>query len=291
MIKSSLLLLPDGIQTLEDALYEIAPNNWSLTVNSNNGNGKIEGYFDSVEDANEAILYLESIWGDSFNEEFTHENFVDQDWTEAYKIHFKPWSYDIVHWVPEWEKEDYYVPAGHRALYLDPGMAFGTGNHETTRLCLKSMIQICKFHQINDFIDIGCGSGILSLSANLLGIKKIKGIDFDPDAIKVSNDNAKLNSINGDICFQVQSIEQVGTEDKFDLVMANIQADILMQNSHLLLQQVRLGGYLVLSGILEKEIDQVEGHFSTYLQAKESNYKFHTKVMGEWALLQISPKS
>jgi ribosomal protein L11 methyltransferase len=288
VIKTSLPLLPDRIQALEDALYEIAPNNWSLTVNSNDGNGKIEGYFDSVEDANQAILYLESIWGESFDKEFNHEDFVDKDWTEAYKIHFKPWSHGIIHWVPEWEKENYSIPSGHRALYLDPGMAFGTGNHETTRLCLKSMIQICKSHQVKDFIDIGCGSGILSLSANLLGIKKLKAIDFDPDAIKVAKDNAKLNSVGGDICFQVQSVEQHGTEDVFDLVVANIQADILMQNSRRLIQQVRTGGFLVLSGILEKEIGLVKEHFISHLQAKQTNYNSHTSIMGEWALLQIN---
>ena len=125
-------------------LYELAPNNWCLTVNSDDGHGKIEGFFSSIDDAQEAISELEFIWENTFDEEFHHEEFEDTDWTEAYKLHFKPWSNDTIHWVPEWEKETYPVPPGHHALYLDPGMAFGTGNHETTRLCLESLISISK---------------------------------------------------------------------------------------------------------------------------------------------------
>ena len=288
MIKSSLPLIPDCIRTLEDALYEIAPNNWSLTVNSDDGHGKIEGFFNSIEVAKQAISELESIWGNTFDGEFQHEDFKEEDWTEAYKIHFKPWSHGTIHWVPEWEKESFPIPSGHHALYLDPGMAFGTGNHETTRLCLESMIGICESKQVKDCLDIGCGSGILSLSACLLGVEKVRAIDFDPDAIKVSKDNAKRNSVEGDVDFQVQSVEELEGKEAFDLVVANIQADILMQNSLTLLRQTKSDGVLVLSGILEKEIDLVKAHFSDLLRTEGINFNCQNRVQGEWSSLQLN---
>jgi ribosomal protein L11 methyltransferase len=288
VIKASLSLIPDCIRTLEDALYEIAPNNWSLTADQNDGHGKLEGFFNSKDEATQSIWDLESIWENNLKEAFQFEELEDKDWKEAYKSHFKSWSHGVIHWVPEWEKKSFRIPSGHHALYLDPGMAFGTGNHETTRLCLESMISIFESKQVKDCIDIGCGSGILSLSANLLGINKVRAIDFDPDAIKVAKDNARRNSIKGDIDFQVQSVEELGSEEVFDLVVANIQADIIMQNGHTLIRQVRPNGVLALSGILAKEIDLVEAHFNGLLQAEGFNFHAQKRVLGEWSLLQLN---
>ena len=288
MIKSTLPLLPGCISTLEDALYEIAPNNWSLTVNSDDGHGKIEGYFNSINDAQEAISHLESIWENTFDEEFHHEEFEDRDWTEAYKLHFKPWSHDIIHWVPEWEKETYFLPSGHQALYLDPGMAFGTGNHETTRLCLESLIHICKLSDPLDLMDIGCGSGILSLSASLLGIENVKGVDNDPDCIKVSKDNLDANDISADVTFETLPLESLSGSEPVDVVLANIQADVLIANSSILLKLVRKEGYLVLSGILSKELKTVEEHFINVLREVSRPFQTSIRYLGEWSLLQIN---
>ena len=89
-------------------------------MNSDDGHGKIEGFFSSIDEAQEAISELESIWENTFDEQFHHEEFEEMDWAEAYKLHFKPWSNDTIHWVPEWEKETYRIPPGHHALFLDP---------------------------------------------------------------------------------------------------------------------------------------------------------------------------
>jgi len=287
VIKSTLPLLPGCIRSLEDALYEIAPNNWSLTVNSDDGHGKIEGFFSSIDDAQEAISELESIWENTFNEEFHHEELEDMDWAEAYKLHFKPWSNDTIHWVPEWEKETYPVPPGHHALYLDPGMAFGTGNHETTRLCLESLISISKLSLPLDLIDVGCGSGILSLSASLLGIENVIGVDNDADCIKVSRDNLNANNISAGVTFENLPLENLSGSEPVDVVLANIQADILMANACVLHKLVRNEGYLVLSGILSKELKAVEEHFLRILNEDSCLYETTTRNMGEWSLLQI----
>ena len=291
MIKASHPIEPDAVENLEDALYELAPSNWSLIVSQKNGTGDLEGFFDSEKDARLAIEELESILGQAFVKPFRLDVLADRDWKESYKAHFKAWSRGTIHWVPEWERKSYEIPDGHHALYVDPGMAFGTGNHETTRLCLESMISICEGKKFDDCIDLGCGSGILSLSAFLLGIEKIKAIDFDPDAIKVAHDNAALNHMTGIVDFKAQRLETLDEDQDYDLVLANIQADVLMQNAERLLGLVRKGGSLILSGILTDEMKFVEDCFLNLLQMEEKYFEIDKKSLGEWSLLQLMLKA
>ncbi|MDC0156342.1 50S ribosomal protein L11 methyltransferase [Verrucomicrobia bacterium] len=291
MIKASHPIEPDAVENLEDALYELAPSNWSLIVSQKDGTGDLEGFFDSEKDARLALEELESILGQAFEKPFRLDELADRDWKESYKAHFKAWSRGTIHWVPEWKRESYEIPEGHHALYVDPGMAFGTGNHETTRLCLESMISICEGKKFDDCIDLGCGSGILSLSAFLLGIEKIKAIDFDPDAIKVAHDNAALNQMNGIVDFKAQRLETLDEDQDYDLVLANIQADVLMQNAERLLGLVRKGGSLVLSGILTDEMKFVEDCFLNLLQMEEKYFEIDKKSLGEWSLLQLMLKA
>ena len=110
-------------------------------------------------------------------------------------------------------------------------------------------------------MDVGCGSGILSLSASLLGIENIKGVDNDPDCIKVSKDNLNANNISAGVTFETLPLENLSGSEPVDVVVANIQADILMANACILHKLVRNEGYLVLSGILSKELKTVEEHF------------------------------
>ena len=287
MIKASHPIERDYVEPLEDAHYELAPSNWTLIVSHLDGSGDLEGFFDSENDALLAQQALEFLLGKEFENPFKLVQLKDKDWKESYKTHFKAWSRGIIHWVPEWERESYEVPCGHHALYVDPGMAFGTGNHETTRLCLESMIDICERKQVKDCLDVGCGSGILSLSASLLGIEKVRGIDSDPDAIKVATDNLNLNSVPVVAGFHIEALENLGVNEHFDLVVANIQADVLMQNSESLIQLVRKDGFLVLSGILTDEMDLVEDCFLNLLHRKQKLFETDKKILGEWSLMQL----
>ena len=287
MIKACQPIERDYVETLEDALYELAPSNWTLIVSQMDGSGDLEGFFDSENDALRAQQALEFLLGKEFENPFKLVQLKDKDWKESYKTHFKAWSRGTIHWVPEWERESHEIPFGHHALYVDPGMAFGTGNHETTRLCLESMISVCERKQVKDCLDIGCGSGILSLSASLLGIEKVRGIDSDPDAIKVATDNLNLNSVPVEAGFYIESLENLGVNEHFDLVVANIQADVLMQNSETLIQLVRKDGFLVLSGILTDEMDLVEDCFLNLLHRKHKSFETDKETLGEWSLLQL----
>ena len=121
MIKASHPIEPYAVENLEDALYELAPSNWSLIVSQKDGTGDLEGFFDSEKDARLALEKLESILGQAFEKPFRLQELEDRDWKESYKAHFKAWSRGTIHWVPEWERKSYEIPDGHHALYIDPG--------------------------------------------------------------------------------------------------------------------------------------------------------------------------
>ena len=112
------------------------------------------------------------------------------------------WRFGRLHWVPIWEREAFRLPPGDAVLWLDPGLAFGTGNHETTRLCVERLVALAERREKAGeakagarVIDAGCGSGILALSAALLGFRDVRGFDNDPEAVRVSGENAALNGL------------------------------------------------------------------------------------------------
>lgn len=231
---------------------------------------------------------------------------ADEDWKEAYKLHFHPWTSRGLHWVPEWRRHDYPVPTGDRALYLDPGMAFGTGNHETTRLCAERLLDVradraAELPRLR-VIDAGCGSGILALSAALMGYGEVWAFDHDPEAIAVSHENAARNGLGRPVvedpvtglAIRDGALEfaQAGLEDGLaghtgDVVVANIFADVLMVYAGELLVAVAPGGTLVLSGILAKELERVRAYFEARLPAAWGAPAVWAEgvVLGEWSSL------
>jgi ribosomal protein L11 methyltransferase len=202
------------------------------------------------------------------------------DWRDSYKAHFKPWQFGRLHWVPVWEREKFRLPSGDAVLWLDPGLAFGTGNHETTRLCVERLVAWTEEHGVaGRVIDAGCGSGILALSAALLGFRDIVGFDNDPEAVRVSEENAVLNGLTGRVGFFVGDLTS-GLEGRVgDVVLANIQADVLMKFAPQLVHAVAPGGTLVLSGILAQENAAVR----TTFEALAPNWAVNARIMGEWS--------
>ncbi|HEY4302008.1 MAG TPA: 50S ribosomal protein L11 methyltransferase [Candidatus Didemnitutus sp.] len=208
----------------------------------------------------------------------------DADWKESYKLHFKPQHFGRLHWVPVWERPSYAVPHGDVVLWLDPGMAFGTGNHETTRLCGERLAEFARDRgTTGSVVDAGCGSGILALSAARLGFVDVCGFDLDPVAIGVSQENAAQNGLDGTVRFEVGDLVSGLEGRQGDLVMANIQADVLMRFADGLVRAVRPGGQLVLSGILATELETVRTAFSTVA----CGARMESRVLGEWSDLVI----
>ena len=131
-------------------------------------------------------------------------------------------------------------------------MAFGTGNHDTTKFCLQNLIDI-KQPENKNLLDLGCGSGIISITASKLGFKEVVGIDNDEDATRISRDNACLNQISKGVEFLNHALQEMPLGYKYDVVIANIQADILCQNSTIITALLKSKFTLIISGILLKE--------------------------------------
>jgi len=258
-------------EALEAHFCEEYQQCWMLNEDWRTGEQELVGYFETPEAAATEFAALQGVFAELPALPPAVE-LADQDWKEAYKLHFKPWSDRGLHFVPLWEKENYVVPAGEAVIYLDPGMAFGTGNHETTRLCLRRLLDAreawlgadgqlslerdgrCVTRSV---LDAGCGSGILAIGAAKLGFHPIHGFDNDPDSVVISGDNARLCEVDGQVSWQWAGLDE-GLEGRTaDLVMANILANVLLQYQAPLLQAVESGGWLVLSGILAKEVEDV----------------------------------
>lgn len=276
-------LAPD----LDALLNESEASDWMLMEDPIAGSSILVGYFESRERAahawselvDQVEAFLES--GDPvFN------LLADRDWKESYKEHFTAWRSGPVHWVPIWERASYELPPGDVAIWLDPGMAFGTGNHETTRLCLERMTDLLaekggaqELISSCRVIDAGSGSGILSLSAVALGMHPVRGFDLDPEAVRVSRENAVLNGLADRVLFEEADLETGLRGDQADLVLANILADVLVREKERLLAAVAPGGCLVLSGILALEVDAVRVAF----ESAGPNFRYSSRTMGEWA--------
>ena len=293
MIKATLPLSSELIPPLEDLLCELAPSNWCLQINRLSNMATLEGFFD-----NRGLALVEWI---SLSERFPAfieplslelSTVEDRDWKEAYKEHFHPWSIGPLHLVPEWERATYVLPDGGKALYVDPGMAFGTGLHETTRLCLGAIIEFFEETDLGGLscIDVGCGSGILALSAKLLGAGNVKGVDIDPDAVRISIENATANGMVGDVSFTTNDIAGGLFSESADLVLANIQADVLCANAELLLCAVRSQGLLALSGILSIEAKKTAEFFQETINRLGSSFILRRKDEGEWTQLTLIRK-
>jgi len=251
------------------------------------GRAWLTGYFASHGEATEAWRDLTGATDASWTKAVPAvRELRDEDWKNSYKAHFKAWKFGRLNWVPVWERETFVLPAREEVLWLDPGMAFGTGNHETTRLCCERLALFAAARgNSGRVIDAGCGSGILALSAAKLGFGRIAGFDNDLEAIRVSEENAALNGLAGRVEFYVGDLVTGFHRGRTaELVLANIQADVLMRFVQELCAAVAPGGQLVLSGILSQELEAVRAEFV----ALAVGWHVESRVLGEWADLALT---
>ena len=171
----------------------------------------------------------------------------ESDYAEAWKQYYKPLHIgEKIVVVPEWE--EYEKQDGELILMLDPGMAFGTGEHATTRMCLELMDVKGK-----SVIDVGCGSGILGIAAELVGADSVYMCDIDPQAVEFAKKNALLNGVKA----VVEEADLIEGDHKADFIFANITADILMRLSRSIGKHLKDDGIIVLSGIINTRLDEV----------------------------------
>ncbi len=288
VIELKVEVAPGAGPAIEDLLGEAEEQRLMVLEDKPSGRAWLTGYFTDEAEAKSAwtalSARLDPEWQATAAE--LHE-LPDADWKESYRAHFKAWQFGPLHWVPVWERETFRLPAGHQVLWLDPGMAFGTGNHETTRLVVERLVQFAGERGLaGRVLDAGCGSGILALSAARLGFPRPAAFDNDPVAVEVSRENAALNDLAGRVEFFTGDLVTGLAGRPAELVMANIQSDVLLRFSGELLGAVVPGGWLVLSGILARELPQVRDGFA----AAAPGWRWETREMGEWAdLLLVRP--
>lgn len=185
----------------------------------------------------------------------------EEDWANNWKAYFKPMpAGEKLLVCPSWEK----IPEGNTraVLKIDPGMAFGTGTHHTTRMCLELLEKNIKNGDL--VADLGCGSGILSIAASLMGAKETYAIDIDPVAARVAAENAELNGIDmsgyfiriGDILSDEKFRDDISGR-RYDIVLANIVANVIIAFAPVIPQLMKPGGKLIASGIIADRLDEV----------------------------------
>lgn len=286
MIHLKTPLTPEQLDAIEALSCEREQSRWMLYDDREGGRCELNGYFDTAEEAQQVYALLRADVAD-LPETASISTLEDKDWKEAYKEHFHPWSEDGLHWVPLWEKDTYTVPEGEAALYLDPGMAFGTGNHETTRLCALRLVKAAREwgERVSEMSirDVGCGSGILSLSAAKLGFSDVRGFDIDPDSVEVAHENAAANGLEQQAHFECLGLPEGVEPECADLVLANILAPTLKAHAAVLLGAVKPGGWLVLSGILAEEVESVKAVFEAQTQMTWAGYEVDSRIDGQWA--------
>lgn len=233
-----------------------------------------ENFEKSIFELNERLNFLrESNCGISVGSLEINSKIIDDcDWINIWKKHYKPIHFRNVVVCPKWI--DYEKGENEVVVMIDPGMAFGTGEHETTGMC----IELVQDFDVKDKVvfDIGCGSGILGITAKKLGAKSVQMADIDQIAETASHYNARLNNVEDEVEIYCCNLLDMSV-GKADLIFANITADILIQLSKSIVPFLNDNGKVILSGIIHSRLDDVAGAF------KECGLKEIKRIRnGEW---------
>ena len=249
-------------------IYEPMPGEviyWTNTV--------VVGLFDAEHPMDKVVNQLKQVAFFKGEPNFKLEQLEDKDWEREWMDNFHPIKFGQRLWVcPSWRD----IPDSTAVnVMLDPGLAFGTGTHPTTALCMQWLDATIKPEQT--VVDFGCGSGILGIAALKLGAKRVIGVDIDPQAIEASTANAKRNNVEGQI--ELYLPKDQPKDFQADVVVANILAGPLAELKDIISAYVKPGGLLALSGILESQAQSV-------IDAYSNEFSFDPiAVQDEWVRL------
>ncbi|MDO4554234.1 MAG: 50S ribosomal protein L11 methyltransferase [Lachnospiraceae bacterium] len=267
---------------------EIAPDD---------GTAKISFYVDEKENLEQIVLKVK----EELNQiaqflpvgtgEITFDTTEEEDWINNWKQFFKPFRLDDnIVIKPTWEtlkdkKEDDLI------IQIDPGTAFGTGSHETTKLCISQLKKYIKPHQT--LLDVGCGSGILSIIGLKLGVEKAVGTDIDPNAIRATKENCEINQVTeeqyrpllGNLLADEDFMDSLG-DHCYDIVVANILADVIIPLSKIAGRFLKEDGVFITSGIINTKEEDVKAAL------EENNFEIlEITRMGDWVSITGKPKA
>ena len=253
-----------AIEDPEDILgREQGPLTWDFAdINVLEHKGKVavvKAYFaeeDNIEEilgyVNEKLVELKEMGIDLGEAKVEHEKMYEEDWANTWKQYYKPSKVgEKIVVKPIWE--EYEEKEGELVVNLDPGMAFGTGTHETTRMCIQALEKYVK--EESTVFDVGCGSGILAIAAAKLGAKLAVGVDLDPVAVESSIENVGYNNLNNIEILHGNLVEVI--DGKADIVVANILAEIICILTDDVKRVMKDGGVFITSGIIHDRVDTV----------------------------------
>ncbi len=271
-VQVSSMLLGRGAQavTFMDAkdvpVYEPMPGETPLW-----GETEVMGLFDAETDPAPTITFFQQIFGEDVG--YKVEQLEDKDWVREWMDHFHPMQFGERLWIcPSWRD----VPNPDAVnVMLDPGLAFGTGTHPTTALCLQWLDGLDLAGKT--VVDFGCGSGILGIAALKLGAARVIGIDIDPQAIQASRDNAERNGVADQIELYLPADQPQDVEA--DVVVANILAGPLRELAPLIAGHGKAGSLMALSGVLESQAPELETIYGQWFEMDP------TAVKEEWCRL------
>lgn len=215
-----------------------------------------------TEEYEEDVIHsqLTALFGDALPP-VRFERLEDQVWERAWIEHFQPMPFGQRLWIyPSWAEQP--ANSEHVILKLDPGLAFGTGTHPTTALCLEWLD--AEELTGKTVIDYGCGSGVLAIAALLLGAAQATGYDNDPQALVASHDNAEQNGVADKLQMALVETDGEALDEQAEIVLANILAGPLQQLAPNIAPLVKAGGKLVLSGILAEQAESVMDAYRAY---------------------------
>ena len=241
----------------------------------------IETAKETLSQIERRLIDLQGIDGVDFGTLETTKREIDGDlWREQWKEHFKPIHIGKVVIVPEWI--DYTEQDGEIKVLLDSNMAFGTGEHETTSMCVE---MLDKYVQPDDTVlDVGCGSGILGITASKLGAKEVIMTDIDECAVTATEHNMKLNGVKNGVVMLKNLLDD--NTVKGNVIACNIMAEVLIYFSQYIGSNLTGKGIIILSGILVEKLQSVK---SAYLNA---GFTFvEEKIKGEWSALVLKKEN
>lgn len=235
---------------------------------------KIVGLFAEQTDLSHIITELQIIFPKIT---YTVQTLADQEWTRSWLDYFQPMQFGEKVWIiPTTQENALSLPTDAIPIYLDPGLAFGTGTHPTTALCLTWLDKHPPVGQA--VIDYGCGSGILGIAALKLGAKEVLAVDYDPQALTSTRENAIRNNLNSSL-LTAYLPEDFHPTFKAQTILANILAEPLITLAPILAEYCNIDGNIVLSGLLKNQMEAV-------LKAYEPWFNFvPPQFQEEWVLL------
>lgn len=270
------LFIKEGV-TLYGSIYELDPNDYPeegvyikayLPMNSFLG--------ETVEGIKQAINNLIKYDIDIGKNAVTITEVNEEEWSTAWKKYYKPVKItDKITIIPTWEEYEK-TSDDEMIIELDPGMAFGTGTHPTTVLSIRALEQYVKKGDV--VIDVGSGSGVLSITAAILGAKKVYAYDLDEIAVKSTRINVKLNHVQDRVDVKQNDLLK-GVEHQADIIVSNILAEIILQFVEDAYKRLHSGGYFITSGIIKGKKDEVKDELTRV------GFKIvDTKEMEDWYL-------